>query len=1759
VFYCALDVPPFEECTSPMTYTGLALGNHEFVVFSVANGFSDSEGDGWEWEIVSPTALQTGITAGPSDPSSSATALVEFAANVSGSNFECSLDSAPFAACTSPVELTGLAEGQHIFEVRAIDPAGNVDPTPASVTWTVLPADGAPPETTIGAAPAATTSLPAATFTFSSNEPGSTFECSLDGEAFEACLSPLLLEGLELGPHTFEVRATDLSGNVDQTPASHAWAVVADTGAPDTEILSGPSGLIGDTVVVFQFAGTDDVTPALDLGFECSLDGAPFADCDSPYEIADLTPGPHTFAVRAVDDAEIPNADPTPATAAWTIVNVSAPETTLDAGPDDPTESTSATFTFSGENPDGSADGITFECSLDGADYVACVSPEELADLAVGLHTFEVRAVDQDGNTDLTPELYEWTVVDAVAPDTLIDSGPDDPTVSPLAVFTFSSDQPAITEFECSLDGAIFTSCESPYEVDGLGVGTHTLDVRAVDDAGKVDPSPASYSWTVIADPTPLDTEIESGPSNPTEGTSATFVFASEVGISEFECSLDGAGFVDCESPYELHDLEVGPHTLLVRAVDEEGNVDITPASWSWTIEPDSTPLDTTILDGPPSSTRSTNATFTFTSNEAASFECALDSQSFSSCVSPHLVQDLGAGSHTLEVRAKNVVGVLDGTPASHSWTVEPAPVVTITSSPDNPTESTTATLAFTADVPGTTFECALDEVELFTPCASPMTYTDLTPFEHEFQVQARVAPDEVEATPATYTWEIGDSTPPVTTIVDGPEAESASSSATFTFEANESGATFQCSLDGAPFVLCESPLELTGLAPGEHTLEIQAANGMLLVDPVPVTWTWTVTEPDTVAPESTIAQAPTAETASTTATFGFGASDDHTLLGDLEFECSLDGAPFAGCDSPVELDGLALGDHTFEVRARDEAGNADPTPARHEWTIVLPPDTTAPVTAITDVDPDPVSIVFEATDDRSADEDIRFECSLDGAAFAPCTSPQTYSAAGLAVGPHTFEVRAIDEAGNADPTPATHEWLTAPPPDTTAPETQITAQPAATTTETSATFAFGGSDAVTAAAGLAFECRLDGADFGSCSSPRPYGGPLALGSHTFEVRAIDAAGNTDATPASYSWQIEAPAPPADTDAPSTTIGSQPAASTRDTSATFTFSADETSTYECKLDSAAFAACTSPKAYSGLGAGSHTFLVRATDAAGNVDASPASYSWSIQAPVNCGSPIALAANADAWIDSGSTSSNKGTDSNLKVMSKNGGNLRALVRFPFPTRPSGCVLTSATLRLYANSNRNGRTLQALRIAGSWSEGSVNWSNQPATTGGAATTSSGSGWREWAVAGLVQAMYDGNALNGFLVRDATENQDAEQQFSSREKSSNRPQLVLQFGSGAPPSEPPPPTPLPPPPVQDTTAPETAISNQPAESTTSTSATFAFGGTDNVTPAGSLTFQCRLDAQDPTPFTACTSPRTYSGLAAGSHRFEVRAVDQAGNVDATPALDTWAITTSPPPSDTTPPETTIDSGPTGTVSSSSAQIAFSSSEAGSTFACSLDGAAFGACSSPVSLTGLIAGAHTFQVRATDQASNPDPSPASAQWTVQAASPPPVTCGSAVTVSAEADAWVDSGSTSSNKGTDSILKVMSKSGGNLRALVRFALPAGPQGCVLDTATLRLYAASYKDGRTIQALRLAGTWSEGGVTWGNQPQTAGDAATVSSGSGWREWNVAAQVAAMYAPSANHGFLIRDASEGNDAEQQFHAREKGENVPQLVVRFKPAS
>ena len=175
--------------------------------------------------------------------------------------------------------------------------------------------------------------------------------------------------------------------------------------------------------------------------------------------------------------------------------------------------------------------------------------------------------------------------------------------------------------------------------------------------------------------------------------------------------------------------------------------------------------------------------------------------------------------------------------------------------------------------------------------------------------------------------------------------------------------------------------------------------------------------QPDTLAPTVTLLSRPPAETAAVTAAFSFRASE-----ADVTFSCRVDGGAYGACTSPRAIEGLAVGAHDFAVRARDRAGNTG-APATARWTVLPPPDTTAPTTSIVSATTagGDASFQFTASESGSA-----FSCSLDGGAFAACTSPHAYT--GLAAGAHTFAVRATDAAGNTGAA-ATHAWTIAAPP----------------------------------------------------------------------------------------------------------------------------------------------------------------------------------------------------------------------------------------------------------------------------------------------------------------------------------------------------------------------------------------------------------------------------------------------------------------------------------------------------------------------------------------------------------------------------------------------------------------------------------------------------------------------------------------------------------------------------------------------------------
>jgi hypothetical protein len=241
------------------------------------------------------------------------------------------------------------------------------------------PADVTPPQTRITSAPPATTPLTTARLEFDADEPFSTFECSLDGAPFTPCASPVLYSGLQPGPHTFAVRATDANGNPDPTPAEAAWSVV-DESPPVVTITSGPPEFTRETEATVAF--TSDTPGAT---FSCALDAADPAPCTSPYTVSGLGEGPHTVRVVAVASG----GSSEPAVRSWTV-DLTPPSVTITS----PTAGQAFAFGAT------AAAGYTCTDSLSGVG--SCTGPVasggNLPTTDVGNTTFPVTATDRAGN-----------------------------------------------------------------------------------------------------------------------------------------------------------------------------------------------------------------------------------------------------------------------------------------------------------------------------------------------------------------------------------------------------------------------------------------------------------------------------------------------------------------------------------------------------------------------------------------------------------------------------------------------------------------------------------------------------------------------------------------------------------------------------------------------------------------------------------------------------------------------------------------------------------------------------------------------------------------------------------------------------------------------------------------------------------------------------------------------------------------------------------------------------------------------------------------------------------------------------------------------------------------------------------------------------------------------------------------------------------------------------------------------------------------
>src|SRR5687768_17202208 len=229
-------------------------------------------------------------------------------------------------------------------------------------------------------------------------------------------------------------------------------------------------------------------------------------------------PDKHPSTTDAVDETWIPG---------------DAIETRITDAPTEFSNAAVATFQFTSNFPNAQ-----FECRVDGEPASACVSPFSRS-LPDGSHTFSVRATDGNGAGDDTPAEHLWTI-DTVAPNTTLTEAPPAADNSTIVHFAFEASEKNVT-FDCALDGAEYSACESGGDVGPVGDGAHSFAVRAHDRAGNVDASPAIYAWSV--DTSTPDTQILGGPTGSSGETAASFTFVSPDagGGATFECALDGA------------------------------------------------------------------------------------------------------------------------------------------------------------------------------------------------------------------------------------------------------------------------------------------------------------------------------------------------------------------------------------------------------------------------------------------------------------------------------------------------------------------------------------------------------------------------------------------------------------------------------------------------------------------------------------------------------------------------------------------------------------------------------------------------------------------------------------------------------------------------------------------------------------------------------------------------------------------------------------------------------------------------------------------------------------------------------------------------------------------------------------------------------------------------------------------------------------------------------------------------------------------
>jgi len=553
---------------------------------------------------------------------------------------------------------------------------------------------------------------------------------------------------------------------------------------------------------------------------------------------------------------------------------------------------------------------------------------------------------------------------------------------------------------------------------------------------------------------------------------------------------------------------------------------------------------------------------------------------------------------------------------------------------------------------------------------------------------------------------------------------------------------------------------------------------------------------------------------------------------------------------------------------------------------------------------------------------------------------------------------------------------------------------------------------------GASFTCQLDAGTAAACTSPQAYS-YLDQGQHVFKVYASKS-GLSNSSTVQVSWTV-------DTDAPAAPTIVLDAGVAHYNLSSLSWTAESGATFSCSVDFGDAAACTSPKALSGLADGMHSLRVKAIDAAGNASGW-ATGQWKVDttAPLApryfSGAPGTTTNSTTATVsfslqesdqtvecklDSGSwtaCTSINGIAGSKSIAGLGEGSHTLSARQTDLAGNVGAVGTSASwtvdltapaaptaitgIDTYADvADANGLPVVSTAYGSSFSFSTtlaeaiaVTGSDTPASRIQCRLDSSGN-WASCAASAFAgNTTVSGLRVQTSALADGTHTVSVRQLDAAGNAGSEKTVSFVVYRA-TPPAV-------------------TSFTGVPSSPTSDTSATIGFtvpsvlGFTPRIDYGSEI--YCKLDAgrwvSGCTSFEGTSGTFTVSGLSIGTQTVKI-GYYLVGNW-SDEATATWTVTQ---PADTTAPATPgpFTGVPTGVTSSTAASIEFTLGESDGTVECRLDSGVWGSCSSVSGTSGskllasLADGEHTLSVRQTDAAGNVSAVATSSSWTVDATAP--------------------------------------------------------------------------------------------------------------------------------------------------------------------------